>query len=309
MNDENQFWIRFRGVRGGYPMPGPTTVKYGGNTTCLEVHAGPHLVIIDGGTGIIGLGREIMATRQPSDGPLYLTLLLTHIHNDHIQGLPLFSPALSADTHLNFFGPKPPTGESLRETLLRIMRPPFSPIGQHDLLSQRSFTHVRQGDQMLLTDPHQPAQHITVHENLQTVPEDAAQIEIHHSYNHPQNGVQVFRINYQNHSVVFATDVEGYIGGDRRLIKFAQGADLLIHDAEYDEHEYADGLLVKQGWGHSSWKMATQVAKAAGVHRLALTHHSPQHDDAYLDQMAKKAQDIFPTTFMAREGEIVRVCA
>ncbi len=308
VNDDQQFWLRFRGVRGGYPMPGTTTVKYGGNTTCLEVHAGPHLIIIDGGTGIIGLGREIMATRAMNDGPLLLTLLLTHIHNDHTQGLPLFGPALSANAHINFFGPRPPTGESLGETLQRIMRPPFSPIGQHDLLSRRTFTHVRQGDEIVLMDPKQPAQHVSVHAAQKSVPEDAVRIKIHHSYNHPQNGVQVFRIHYQRHSIVFATDVEGYIGDDQRLIAFTRGADLLIHDAEYDEHEYADGLVIKQGWGHSTWRMAAQVAEAAGVQRLALTHHSPQHDDAYLDRMAEKAQAVFPATFMAREGEVVKIC-
>ncbi|HEY88569.1 MAG TPA: MBL fold metallo-hydrolase [Thermoflexia bacterium] len=308
MNNE-EFWFRFRGARGGYPTPGPATLKYGGNTTCLEIHAGPHLIIIDAGSGIIGLGQEMLAALRTRGQLIRATLLLTHVHNDHIQGLPLFGPALAAGSQLHIFGPKPLTDENLRDTLKRIMRPPFSPIGQHDLLSRRTFAHLRQGDRIILEDPAAPPQYLTVHDDCPPRTPHTLLIQTHHSYSHPQNGVLVFRITYRERSLVFATDVEGYVGGDQRLIKFSQGADVLIHDAEYDEDEYAGKPLVKQGWGHSTWRMATEVAQASQVKRLFLTHHSPQHDDAYLEQLVAKAQKVFAPTYLAQEGVKVSLTA
>jgi phosphoribosyl 1,2-cyclic phosphodiesterase len=303
----SEFWIRFRGVRGGYATPGPETVKYGGNTTCLEVHAGPHTFIIDGGTGIIGLGQEIMAKQRATGQPVNLLLLLTHVHNDHIQGLPLFRPAMCSQCQLHVFGPQPIDGRNLEKTLQRIMRPPLSPISQLDILSQRSYTHIAHGARILLTDPTQAPIHIEANDVRKNVPEHSVIIDTHHSYAHPQQGVLVYRVAYHGHSFVFATDIEGYINQDQRLIEFAQEADLLIHDAEYDEHEYADGPTIKQGWGHSTWRMATNVAKAANVQRLILTHHSPFHNDDYLDEMEKKSQAVFRNTQMAQEGKIINI--
>ena len=144
-----------------------------------------------------------------------------------------------------------------------------------------------------------------VHHDQNLVPNEAVSIKVQHGYNHPRNGIIMYRISYLGRSLVFATDIEGYVGGDRKLINLARGADLLIHDAEYDEQEYANKTTIKQGWGHSTWRMAVEVAQAAGVKRLALTHHSPLHDDAYLDSMERKAQAVFPATFMAREGEAI----
>lgn len=305
--ENNTFWIRFRGVRGGYAMPGPTTIQYGGNTTCLEVHAGPHLIIIDGGTGVIGLGQDIMAAHRETDHSVNLPLLLTHVHNDHIQGLPLFRPAMSAQCQLHIFGPEPTNGLSLEETLHRIMRPPLSPISQQDVLSRRYYTHITHGARILLVDPNEAPKHVEAHEIQKHTPENSAVVDVHHSYAHPQQGVLVFRVSYHEHSFVFATDVEGYIGQDQRLIHFAQNTDLLVHDAEYDEHEYAQSSVVKQGWGHSTWRMATDVANAAQVGRLILTHHSPFHDDEYLAGMEKKAQAVFPNAEMAQEGKIINI--
>jgi ribonuclease BN (tRNA processing enzyme) len=305
--ENSEFWIRFRGVRGGYAMPGPTTIKYGGNTTCLEVHAGPHLLIIDGGSGVIGLGQDIMAAHRETEHSVNLPLLLTHVHNDHIQGLPLFRPAMSDKCQLYIFGPEPSNGLSLEETLHRIMRPPLSPISQQDVLSRRYYTHITHGARILLTAPGKAPKHVEAHKIEQHISKDNVVIDVHHSYAHPQQGVLVFRISYHERNFVFATDVEGYIDHDQRLIRFARNTDLLIHDAEYDEHEYAQGSVVKQGWGHSTWRMATTVAEAAQVGRLILTHHSPFHDDEYLASMEKKAQTVFPNTQIAQEGKIIDV--
>ena len=126
------------------------------------------------------------------------------------------------------------------------------------------------------------------------------------SHAHPQ-GVFVYRLEMGDRKLVFATDVEGYAGGDQQLIQFARGADLLIHDAEYTTEEYLDGTPPRQGWGHSTWEMSIEVAQAAGVKKLALTHHNAHHDDAFLEDIEQQARALFPATVVVREGLTLNV--
>jgi len=303
---KESFTVKFRGVRGGYPMPGPTTVNAGGNTTCIEVRVGGHLIIVDAGTGIISLGQEMMAHYLATGEPMRATILITHTHHDHTQGFPFFLPARHAGGTLYIFGPKL-LEENLQEVLARAMAPPVFPLGLEELDSCRWIQHIRQGDLIVLTDPTAPPQLLGLRDDQGYVPPDAVTVKIYYSYNHPKAGVLIFRISHQGRSVVVATDTEGYVGGDQRLVRFAQETDFLIHDAEYDEEEYADQDVIRQGWGHSTWRMATDVALAAGAKRLALFHHSPGHDDAFLEAMEHKAQAVFPTAFIAREGMTVEL--
>ena len=302
---KDSFTVKFRGVRGGYPMPGPTTVKFGGNTTCFEVRVAGHLIIVDAGTGIISLGQEMMAHHRARREPMRATILITHTHHDHTQGFPFFLPARHASGTLYIFGPKV-LEEDLHDVLARAMAPPVFPLGLEELNSYRQIEHIRQGDLIVLTDPASPPRLIGPRDNQEKVPPNAVEVKMHYSYNHP-GGVLIFRINHQGRSVVIATDTEGYVGGDRRLVRFAKGTDLLIHDAEYDEDEYANQGVIRQGWGHSTWRMATDVAIAAGVKQLALFHHSPGHDDAFLEAMERKAQAVFPATFLACESMTVEL--
>ena len=115
----------------------------------------------------------------------------------------------------------------------------------------------------------------------------------------------IYNIRYRGKSLVFATDTEGYEGGDQRLIDLAQDADLLIHDAEYTESEYTGPPRVRQGWGHSTWLMAVEVGQKAHVKRLALTHHHARHDDATMRRIEQEAQAILPQAFVAREGTTI----
>ncbi len=304
-NDE--FTIQFRGVRGGHPMPGPQTVKYGGNTTCFEVRVGGNMVIVDAGTGVISLGREMIERHHASKEPILATLLLTHLHHDHTQGLPFFSPIHDQHATIYIFGAKPSDTTTLDQELWQALQPPLFPIGLEELYSQRHVQHIRGGDKIILQGAGASPQLITVHHPpFETSPE-AVTIRVLHGYNHPRVGILIFRIEYKGRSAVIATDTEGFVGGDRKLINFAQGADLLIHDAEYDEHEYGNQRIIRQGWGHSTWRMAVEVAQAAGIKQLGLFHHSTTHDDAFLDAMERKAQAVFPNTFMAREGLAVSV--
>ncbi len=300
---KDEFMVKFRGVRGGYPMPGPTTVKYGGNTTCIEIRVDGHLIIIDAGTGIIRLGQQMMAEYAATKKPMHATILLTHLHHDHTQGFPFFVPVRHAQSQICILGPRPQQEQDLESALNQVLQPPVFPVGLEEMHSRRRVGHIRQGETLAFTDPQNYPQFFSVHDDLSCIDPNTASVKVLRGFHHPREGVLIYRIDYRGHSVVVATDTEGYIGVDRRLVDFAHGADLLIHDAEYDEHEYADTPPVRQGWGHSTWRMAVDVALAAQVQRLALTHHSPAHDDAYLEEMERKAQAHFPNAFMAIEDE------
>ncbi len=296
------FRLTFWGVRGGYPTPGPTTIKYGGNTTCFEIQAGKHRVIVDGGTGIIGLGEKILAEYRATGGKICLILLITHTHHDHTQGFPFFFPTRHPDGVIFTYGPKLKE-EKLESVLNRAMSPPVFPLGLEELYSQRKVHEVYHGDLIVSEAACATPQLYHLGKAPAELPPHALSIRVCHGYHHPRNGILFYRISYQGKSIVIATDTEGYIGGDQKLIRFTQQADVLVHDSEYDEHEYADEQPVRQGWGHSTWRMATEVAIQAQVRQLVLTHHSPRHDDAYLEKMLQKAQAVFPNTLLAQEGQ------
>ena len=301
----DRFTLTFRGVRGGYPMPGSTTVGYGGNTTCFEIWAGEHLIIVDVGTGAINLGQEMLARHRATGKSIRATILFTHLHHDHTQGLPFFRPLIHPRAVLHIFGPRPSESTTLENGLIHDIQPPAFPLGLEDLYSERHFQHIRGRDRIVLGKPGESPQVLTIHDAQQDMLASSVTIDVHHGYHHPQSGILMYRISYQGRSLVIATDTEGFVGGDRQLIEFARGTDLLIHDSEYDEHEYADQAPVRQGWGHSTWRMAVDVAQTAEVERLALFHHSPAHSDDYLDEMEGRAQKVFPETFMAKEGMTV----
>jgi phosphoribosyl 1,2-cyclic phosphodiesterase len=304
--EESKFAVTFWGVRGGYPMPGPSTVTYGGNTTCIEVEAGEQRIVIDGGTGIIKLGKKIVQEHYETGKPINLALLLTHTHHDHTQGFPFFVPTRHPASTLYMFGPMLVT-ENLAEVLDRALSPPVFPLGKEELYSKRTLEYAINGDTIVMPAFGEPPERYSLGQDPGPLPSEAIVIDVYHGYHHPKSGILFFRITYRGHSVVIATDTEGYIDIDRKLVDFAQDADLLIHDAEYDEHEYSEETVVRQGWGHSTWRMAANVAKAAEVKQLALTHHSPMHDDAYLESMLEKTRQIFPNSILAQEERTVHI--
>ncbi len=288
------------GVRGSHPAPGPQTARYGGNTTSVEVRAGSHLIILDAGTGIIGLGRKLAAEARSNQSPITATLLFTHTHHDHTQGFPFFLPAFSESSTLHIFGPKT-LNQDLEEVLSRTMMPPVFPITLEELPCERETRNLLEG-QVIVFEPDAAIPSV-VRSASHLPPESKDWVRIHvmRSYAHPQ-GVFFYRIEHGDKAMVFATDTEGYLGGDRRLIRFAHDANLLIHDAQYTQDEYGSTKSPKQGWGHSTWQMAVEVARAANADRLVLFHHDPVHDDQALADEERQAQAAFPGVSMACEG-------
>ncbi|MBU0551694.1 MBL fold metallo-hydrolase [Myxococcota bacterium] len=261
--------VKFWGVRGSIAVSGAER-QTGGNTTCVEISSGGHRLILDGGTGLRALGEEIGFT------PLTATLLFTHLHWDHIQGVPFFSPAFHPGSNLTLVG----VG-GLRETLSMQMRPPTFPVGLDALKGAAAYWDVRPGS-----------------------PFEVGPFRIRPIAQAHPDGVVAYRIEADNRSVVFATDVEHDEDSARQLIDLSEGCDLLIHDAQYTLDEYEGRVGPSRvGWGHSAWPVAVELARCAHAKRLALFHHDPSRVDKDINAMERDAQALFSGTFAAREGQ------
>jgi phosphoribosyl 1,2-cyclic phosphodiesterase len=290
----NEMKVKFWGVRGSYPTPGASTVQYGGNTASVEVQAGNRTIILDAGTGIIPLGRELARTKRAGE----VLLLFSHLHHDHTQGFPFFVPAYLPNAKLYIFGPDG-THESLKNVLEHNQSSETFPVSLRDMSSSKDIQSVRES-QVIVWDE----DGVRVTESASGVSEEAVVIRIHKSYAHP-GGVFVYRITWRSASVVYATDTEGYVGTDKRLVKFAKDADVLIHDAQYlDEHYWGqlEGFPSTQGYGHSTVSMACEVAASASAGQLVLFHHDPAYSDEMVAGMEKSARSQFVDSISAYEG-------
>ena len=290
----NEMKIKFWGARGSYPTPGASTVKYGGNTASVEVQAGNRTIILDAGTGIIPLGRELARTKRAGE----VLLLFSHLHHDHTQGFPFFVPAYMPNAKLHIYGPDG-THESLKNVLEHNQSSETFPVSLRDMSSSKDIQSVRES-QIIVWDE----AGVRVTESASGVSEEAVLIRIHKSYAHP-GGVFVYRITWRGASVVYATDTEGYVGTDKRLVNFARGADVLIYDAQYlDEHYWGqlDGFPSTQGYGHSTVSMACEVAASASAGQLVLFHHDPAYSDEMVAGMERSARKLFENSISAYEG-------
>lgn len=260
--------VRFWGVRGSIAVSGGAFLQTGGNTTCVEITQDGERLILDGGTGLQPLGASLGA---PADA----TLLFTHVHWDHIQGVPFFRPFYHPDSRLRLVG-----APGLRDALARQMRPPLFPITLDAFRARTTFAELVPG------------------EALEVGPFRIRAAEMSHP-----DGVLVYRIEAGGRAVVFATDIEHGDRLDPALVRLAEGADLLIHDAQYTAGEY-EGRSgpARRGWGHSTWEQAVEVARTAGVERLALFHHDPERTDAQVSVIESAADQRLRGTFAAREG-------
>ncbi|MCC6298028.1 MAG: MBL fold metallo-hydrolase [Anaerolineales bacterium] len=290
----NELRVKFWGVRGSYPTPGAGTIKYGGNTASVEIRAGERTIILDAGTGIIPLGRELARTKRAGK----LALLLSHLHHDHTQGFPFFVPAYLPNTKLHVFGPDG-THESMKNVLERNQSSETFPVSLRDMAAVKDIQTALES-QVIVWD----GEKVEAAESARNASPDAVVIHIHKSYAHP-GGVYVYRIEWRGKSVVYATDTEGYVGGDKKLARFAKGADVLIHDAQYlDEHYWGalDGFPSTQGFGHSTVSMACEVAASSSTGQLVLFHHDPSYTDDMLAGMERTAKSLFADSTSAYEG-------
>ncbi len=300
--------VRFWGCRGSFPVSGEGFLHFGGNTSCVEVRAGGHLIVCDMGTGIIGLGNSLAHDQAEKGtghgkGPLETVVLVSHAHHDHTQGFPFFKPAYLDSSRIHMFGPRM-FNEDFSEILARSMMAPLFPVDLADMHSMREIRNAEESEMVLLREGREP-EVVNLQRNQFRVDSSAVAIRALKNLAHPKGGVVNYRIGHGGRSVVYATDVEGYVGGDSRLVRFSEGADLLIHDAQYLPEEYTGLPVPTQGYGHSTWEMAAAVASKAGARRLALFHHDPTHDDAQIRKIEQQARRVFKETFAAFEGQEV----
>ena len=289
------------------PVPGPSTLKIGGNSSCVQVNVLDHTIFLDAGTGIVGAGqqlvRQFFANRDKMKR-LPVTILISHTHHDHVMGLPFFAPLFIGDASLFIYGPSvygPVDSKTdLNYVLDLLMDQMFFPIDLKETNSLKKVETLKPFDSILLAEGSEPEMSNLQRETRVTF-KDKVIVSQYRAYNHPKNGTLIYKLQYGGKSIVYATDIEGYAEGDRRLIQFSKGADLLIHDSQYTLEQYT-GPVTTQGFGHSTPEMACFVAREAGVKQLVLYHHDPNHDDAMIAQKEESAKKLFPNTLCAYEG-------
>ena len=247
-------------MRGSIPTPGPTTVRYGGNTSCIEVRVGGEIILLDAGTGLRALGRSLLS--EFKDQPLNLTMLLTHTHWDHIQGLPFFWPIYNSRCRLRILGCEG-TRKGLVNALTGQMESTYFPVPFNKLPSNIEIEELKD-----------------FNFNIGPVCVRAMRA------NHP--GLCVgYRLFSPNSLIAFFPDTEPRTDGkDRDMIEFLRDVDLLILDSQYDSAEYQQHL----GWGHGCVDDSVALALQAGVKQLSLFHHDPDHDDKWIDGLVKHAR-------------------
>lgn len=272
--------ITFWGTRGSIAAPGPETVVYGGNTTCVEVTlSSGHTVIIDAGTGMRNLGDSLIE-RKPD---LHLHLLMTHIHWDHLMGFPFFAPVFRENSHL-FIDGFPRGIEGLKRIFSSTFIDGTWPIRFEDLKARIVASHeLRKGSMKL-------------HDTMISS----------HKLQHPQGGMG-FKFSERTGTFVFLTDNEltdqSWAGTSREdFVNFCRGADLLVHDCQYRTEE----AEMRRGWGHSDVASVAELAMKAGVGRLVLFHHDPWRTDPEVSAMVESCRDIFSEAAFPCEVEGAR---
>ena len=286
--------VQFWGARGSIPKPGPSTVRYGGNTLCHEIRtARGTLVIIDCGTGLHGLGLKLLS----GGGSLSGHILISHTHWDHIQGVPFFAPFFVPGNKWDIYGPKG-LNQSLRETLAGQMQHTYFPITPDEFGAAISYHDLLEGtfeiDDIKVTTRYLNHPALTLGYRLEA-----------------DGSTVVYCCDHEPFSREVAEGRRGFSGLDQHHADFVEGADLLIHDAQYTAAEYPS----KAGWGHSSIEFVVRLAQHANVKRVVLTHHDPMRTDEALDGIVEKIRDGLKASqstvlvSAATEGEAIEVAS
>jgi phosphoribosyl 1,2-cyclic phosphodiesterase len=250
-------------------------MKYGGNTSCVEVEVGHHRFILDAGTGIRELGKLCLRKDVRT-----IHLLLTHTHWDHINGLPFFRPAYDSHRHLRVMAGHLKYHGGVHGALSLQMNDPMFPVPLEAMKAIVEFVDFEAGDDFQLYPDVM----------IRTAP-----------LNHP-NGATGYRIEHNGRAVCYITDTEHVRDEpDQNILRLIEGADLVIYDSTYTEAEFPRHV----GWGHSTWNEGMRLCRAAGAGRLVIFHHEPDHDDAFMDRLQAEATAAWDSIVVAREGMLL----
>ncbi|MFW6358561.1 MAG: MBL fold metallo-hydrolase [Chroococcales cyanobacterium] len=274
-NDDCDFAIQFWGVRGRIPTPGKETLRYGGNTSCVQIRVGGQQLIFDGGTGLRQLGSHLL-----KEMPIKASIFFTHCYWDRIQGFPFFIPAFIPANQFSIYGTAASNGSSFKQRLYEQMLHPNFPVPIQVMQSELQFYSI---------EPNEV-------ESLGNVIVETCFL----NYAHRSVG---YRITYKGKSVVYATDTTE--SSDEQLNAdfghLARQADLLILDASS-----STPTLGLPATSHPvPWQRSVEIAKEVGVKRLVMSIYDPDHSDEFLDELQQKVQSLFPNTIFAHEGLII----
>ncbi|MEX2648685.1 MAG: MBL fold metallo-hydrolase [Alphaproteobacteria bacterium] len=275
MGHRPDFFVRFWGVRGSIPCPGPDTVRYGGNTSCLEVRCDGRILILDGGTGLRLLDRALPDVSLDAD------VLFTHTHLDHVNGWGFFRRLSDPRHRLDVWAGhlKPP--HRIETVLARFLDDPLAPVHAGNVKAALTYHDFAAGDSLA------PRPGVSV----RTAP-----------LRHP-NGATGYRIEFDGRSICYVTDTEHVPGQpDAAILGLIEGADIVIYDSTYTDAEFPRFL----GWGHSSWQEGARLAETARVKTFVAFHHDPNHDDTAMDAIAVALSRTRPGSIVAREGMVLR---
>jgi len=277
MSENSDFLVRFWGVRGSISISDPNSVRYGGNTSCLEIRCGERLLIFDAGSGFRYLGNKLLETEGTIDADIFLT----HTHYDHICGVPFFKPFFNPNNQFRLSAGHLLPETNLRQVLCDLMMTPLFPVPLEIFQSKIEFQDFSAGDALTAG----------ADVVIRTAP-----------LNHP-NGATGYRIEFDGKAICYLTDTEHRPGElDKNILGLIDGADIVIYDSMYTEDEYQNCV----GWGHSTWEAGADLCDAAGVSQFVIFHHDPDHDDAFMDQIAVAAEKRRPGTVVAQEGMVLR---
>lgn len=302
----SDFKVKFRGVRGSYPIANGDYLQYGGNTSCVEVNVNGHLIILDAGTGLIDIGNELME-KYISSGltpqertPINATVLISHIHQDHIQGFTFFKPLHLPTSKINIYG-NVSYEETLSDELAQLLFGKSFPLDLGDIAGNLNINDITDTDGIVLRHGSEPVIKRIENEEDKIPKDDEVLITCYRSYAHPQEGVIIYKIAYKDKTLVYATDKESYLGGDKKLANFARGCNVLIHDAQYTTEDYLNPFVPKQGYGHSTFDMAIECQKQVGAEKLIFFHFDPSYDDNKLN-IIKEHYKALDNVQLAYEG-------
>ena len=302
----SEFSVKFRGVRGSYPIADKNFLQYGGNTSCVEVNVGGHLIILDAGTGLISVGNELLkkhitsGTKPSERTPIKATVLISHIHQDHLQGFTFFRPLHIASSDIKVYG-NVNYNESLADELSQLLFGKSFPLDLGDIAGNLDIRDLAETEGIILRHNEPPIIKRIENENDAKIENDDVLITCYRSYAHPQEGVLIYKISYKDKILVYATDKESYEGGDKKLANFARNCNLLIHDAQYTTEDYQDAFVPKQGYGHSTFEMAVESKHQANAEKLVFFHYDPDYDDEKLNSIKAHYKDD-ENIIMAYEG-------
>lgn len=275
-----QFSICFWGVRGSVACPGSQTVRYGGNTACIEMRVGGERLIFDGGTGLRNLGQQMLP-----EMPVRANMFFTHSHWDHIQGFPFFVPAFVPGNKFKIHGAIAPNGSTIEQRLNDQMLHPNFPVPLQIMGATLEFCDIEVGEVVKI-----------------------GEVEISNAMlNHPGEAVG-YRVSYRGHSAAYVSDTEHFPERlDENVLRLAKDADVMIYDCTYTDAEYHDPSNSKVGWGHSTWQEAVKLAKAANVKQLVIFHHDPTHTDDFMDDIVRQTSIALPSSIVAKEGMVLEL--